>query len=107
MFLLEVKFSLCARSFERGALHQSTPASILFAARLQQASSAATIGDDISELSVSRVLGRDHQISVSEDGEGFQPKKLEGSFSNLFESASQKPPLRAGTFEELERLVHL
>lgn len=40
-----------------------TPASIPFAARLQRTSSAATMSDDISESSVPRVLGRDHQMS--------------------------------------------
>ena len=85
--------------------------SVPFAARLQQAASAATIADDNPEPSstfVPRVLGRDPQASgfsqFSEDGE-FQPKKLlEASFSDLFDSDSQKPSASSrpalGSFKE-------
>ncbi|KAJ4472160.1 hypothetical protein J3R30DRAFT_3523743 [Lentinula aciculospora] len=74
-----------------------TPAVIPFVTRLQRTISTATIADDPPDaLSVlSPKVSLEPQVSgfsqFSDDGEEFQPKKLEAGFSGFFDSDSQRP----------------
>ncbi|KAJ3998628.1 hypothetical protein F5050DRAFT_1743684 [Lentinula boryana] len=83
-----------------------TPAAVLFATRLQRATSAATIADNALDvpLSLSPEVARERQISgfsqFSDDEEGIQSKKLETGFSGFLDSDSQistpaRPPLES------------
>ncbi|KAJ3776607.1 hypothetical protein FB446DRAFT_720643 [Lentinula raphanica] len=73
------------------------PSSVPFATRLQRASSAASGPQPAPEASLNLAPGVVHEGDMngfsqfSDDGEGFQPNKLEPGFSSFLDLESQKP----------------